>query len=73
MLASSTLSLPPPPFADNVIHGIIFLFTDPNPMDPLNKEAAEIMRENRAAFERNVASSLRGGTVDGVTFAKQLK
>ena len=42
-------------------------------MDPLNKEAAEIMRENRAAFERNVASSLRGGTVDGVTFAKQLK
>ena len=29
-----------------VILGLIFLFIEPNPNDPLNKEAAEIMRKN---------------------------
>ena len=31
-----------------VILGLIFLFIEPNPNDPLNKEAAEIMRKNEA-------------------------
>lgn len=31
----------------NVIHGIMFLFDEPNPNDPLNDEAAEMFRDNK--------------------------
>ena len=61
------------PSTGNVIYGICFLFSEPNPDDPLNMEASKLMRENREAFERNVAASLRGGQVDGVSFVRQLK
>jgi len=30
-----------------VILGLIFLFIEPNPMDPLNHEAAEMMRDKK--------------------------
>jgi ubiquitin-conjugating enzyme E2 M len=33
---------------NTVILGLIFLFIEPNPNDPLNKEAAELMRNNEA-------------------------
>lgn len=33
-----------------VINGLFFLFLEPNPQDPLNKEAAELMKENLPAF-----------------------
>lgn len=48
---------------NSVIYGIIYLFYEPNANDPLNHEAAQLMRENTAAFEANVRSSLRGGTL----------
>lgn len=51
-----------------VIHGLIFLFLEPNPDDPLNMEAAEVLRNDRATFERKVKASLRGQTVDGVQY-----
>ncbi|TUC69506.1 Importin subunit beta-1 [Bagarius yarrelli] len=34
---------------------------EPNPEDPLNKEAAEVLQSNRRLFEQNVQRSLRGG------------
>ena len=37
-----------------VIIGLNFLFMDPEPADPLNLEAAKLMRENPAQFARNV-------------------
>lgn len=55
-----------------VIYGLIYLFYDPNPADPLNHAAAKLLRENKGEFERNVARSLRGGYVDGVQY-EQLK
>jgi ubiquitin-conjugating enzyme E2 M len=53
-----------------VILGLIFLFIEPNPNDPLNKEAAELMRNNEAGFKDKVKKSLKGGIIDGFTFPK---
>lgn len=53
-----------------VILGLIFLFIEPNPNDPLNKEAAELMRTNEAAFADKVKKSLKGGIIDGANFPK---
>ena len=49
----------PPPF-----------HTEPNPNDPLNHEAAALYRDDKAAFDRNVATSLRGGRVGATSFPK---
>ena len=53
-----------------VIYGLIYLFYEPNPGDPLNQEAARTLRENKTQFQRNVEKSLRGGMVDGVQYPK---
>ena len=53
-----------------VILGLIFLFIEPNPNDPLNEEASSLMRTNEAAFKDKVKKSLRGGIIDGVNFPK---
>ena len=46
-----------------------FLMTDPNPHDPLNKEAAEAMLQDRAAFEKTVRRLVvSGGQVAGESF-----
>jgi ubiquitin-conjugating enzyme E2 M len=55
---------------NTVILGLIFLFIEPNPNDPLNKEAAELMRSNEPAFREKVKKSLKGGMIDGVNFPK---
>eukprot|EP01112_Ceratiomyxa_fruticulosa_P012356 TRINITY_DN3414_c0_g3_i1.p1 TRINITY_DN3414_c0_g3~~TRINITY_DN3414_c0_g3_i1.p1 ORF type:complete len:231 (+),score=68.38 TRINITY_DN3414_c0_g3_i1:186-878(+) len=56
----------------SVIVGLLTLFLEPNPEDPLNKEAAQLMIENRRTFEQNVKQSLRGGYVVGRSFPKLL-
>ncbi|WFD37908.1 NEDD8-conjugating protein ubc12 [Malassezia japonica] len=48
---------------NSVLVGLQFLFLDPNPDDPLNKEAAEDLRRDRAAFANNVRRALAGGTL----------
>jgi len=55
-----------------VLFGLMTLFLEPNPDDPLNKEAARQMIENRSEFERNVKTALRGGYVSGRQFPKLL-
>ena len=55
---------------NSVILGLIFLFIEPNPNDPLNKEAAELQRNNPAAFKEKVRKSLRGGNIDGYQFPR---
>ncbi|CAI8020870.1 NEDD8-conjugating enzyme Ubc12 [Geodia barretti] len=56
----------------SVIYGLQFLFLEPNPDDPLNKDAAEVLRQNRRLFEQNVAKSMRGGYVGSVFFERCL-
>ncbi|KAG7234934.1 hypothetical protein INR49_003575 [Caranx melampygus] len=46
---------------------------EPNPEDPLNKEAAEVLQTNRRLFEQNVHRSLRGGYVGATYFERCLK
>jgi len=41
---------------------------DPNPDDPLNTEAAEVLRDNPKVFAKNVARAIRGGSVAGTNF-----
>ena len=69
-----------------VVFGIVTLFLQPNPDDPLNKgkslsffqsynmpEVAQLMLDNRSQFERNVKQTLQGGSVSGRQFPKLLK
>lgn len=35
-----------------VIYGLIYLFYEPNPDDPLNREAAELLRTDIRKFEQ---------------------
>jgi len=44
-----------------IVFGLLFLFTDPNPSDPLNHEAAESLRTNKAAFAKKVQSVYKYG------------
>lgn len=48
-------------------------FQEPNPEDPLNKEAAEVLQTNRRLFENNVAKAMRGQNVGGTYFDCCLK
>lgn len=56
----------------SVVYGLLYLFLEPNPGDPLNHEAAEVLRNNRAEFGRMVTRSLRGGSVAGQEFPRLL-
>jgi ubiquitin-conjugating enzyme E2 M len=53
-----------------VIYGLIYLFYEPNPDDPLNHEAAELFRKDVRQFERLVNRTLRGGILEGAQFEK---
>ncbi|XP_022701618.1 NEDD8-conjugating enzyme Ubc12-like isoform X1 [Varroa jacobsoni] len=45
----------------SVVHGLLFLLLDPNPDDPLNKDAAQVLQTNRKMFEQNVRRMMQGG------------
>ncbi|KAI5474958.1 ubiquitin-conjugating enzyme E2 M [Pseudohyphozyma bogoriensis] len=52
-----------------VMVGLQYLFLEPNADDPLNKDAAKDLRENRQRFANNVRTAMRGGSVNGESFA----
>ena len=56
-----------------IVYGLQYLFLEPNPEDPLNKEAANELQANRRVFEQNVSRTMRGGTLNGVYFERCLK
>ncbi|OAG39887.1 chitin synthase 3 [Fonsecaea monophora] len=56
-----------------VIVGMQFLFLEPNASDPLNKEAAEDLRNNREGFRRNARTAMGGGSVKGQTYDRVLR
>uniref|UniRef100_A0A0A9Z2Q8 E2 NEDD8-conjugating enzyme n=1 Tax=Lygus hesperus TaxID=30085 RepID=A0A0A9Z2Q8_LYGHE len=57
----------------SIVYGLQYLFLEPNPEDPLNKEAAEVLQNNRRVFEQNVQKAMRGGNVGNVYFERCLK
>jgi len=57
---------------NSVMVGLQYLFLEPNADDPLNKEAAEELRKNREQFLYNVKTSMRGGSLKGVSYNKVL-
>ena len=46
---------------------------EPNPEDPLNKEAALELQSNRRLFEQNVQKTMKGGNLNGIYFERCLK
>jgi len=53
----------------HVAYGLTHLFLDPNPSDPLNKEAAEMLRASPRQFEQAVAMAVsRGAQIGGRYF-----
>jgi len=58
---------------NSVIYGLQYLFLEPNPEDPLNREAADVLQSNRRLFETNVAKAMRGGYIGSVYFERCLK
>lgn len=55
------------------VYGLQFLFMDPNPEDPLNKEAARDLTETPRQFELNVRRSMQGGHVGGLSFSNVMR
>ena len=53
-----------------VIYGLIYLFYEPNPNDPLNHEAADLFRRDVRRFKMVVTSTLRGGYYNGEAFPR---
>lgn len=51
-----------------VFAGILHLFLQPNPNDPLNKDAAEVLAKYPADFARNVQWSMQGRPINGQQF-----
>lgn len=52
----------------SLLYGLQLLFLEPNPDDPLNKDAADLLKRDRFNFKRNVDASIRGGYVAGTYF-----
>ncbi|KAG9135770.1 hypothetical protein Leryth_002497 [Lithospermum erythrorhizon] len=52
---------------NTIIYGLFHLFTEPNHEDPLNHDAAAVLRDNPKLFESNVRRAMAGGYV-GQTF-----
>jgi ubiquitin-conjugating enzyme E2 M len=55
---------------NSVIFGVIYLFYEPNANDPLNKEAADLLRNDSQGFSRTVKKTLEGKSHNGESFPK---
>jgi len=56
----------------HVLFGLMTLFLEPNPDDPLNHEAADLMVKDYSSFKNTVYRSLRGEYLCGHHFPKLL-
>ena len=53
-----------------VIYGLIYIFYEPNPDDPLNHDAAALFRTDKAQFAKVVTRILSGNSHAGESFPK---
>ncbi|CAI9116681.1 OLC1v1017895C2 [Oldenlandia corymbosa var. corymbosa] len=57
---------------NTIIYGLFHLFTEPNHEDPLNPDAAAVLRDNPKLFESNVRRAMAGGYVGQTYFNRCL-
>lgn len=50
---------------NSIVYGLLYLFFEPNPEDPLNKEAAETLQNNKRLFEASVKKFIQTNNVMG--------
>ncbi|KAL1195924.1 putative NEDD8-conjugating enzyme Ubc12-like [Cardamine amara subsp. amara] len=55
---------------NTIIYGLFHLFTEPNHEDPLNHDAAAVLRDNPKMFEANVKRAMSGGCVGEISFTR---
>ncbi|XP_042390601.1 NEDD8-conjugating enzyme Ubc12-like isoform X1 [Zingiber officinale] len=55
---------------NTIVYGLILLFMQPNDEDPLNHDAAVVLRDNPKLFEANVRRAMGGGYVGQVYFPR---
>ncbi|KAB2618005.1 NEDD8-conjugating enzyme Ubc12-like [Pyrus ussuriensis x Pyrus communis] len=55
---------------NTIIYGLYHLFTEPNYEDPLNHDAAAVLRDNPKLFESNVRRAMAGGYVGQTLFPR---
>ncbi|PKA50599.1 NEDD8-conjugating enzyme Ubc12 [Apostasia shenzhenica] len=55
---------------NTIIYGLSHLFTQPNHEDPLNHDAATVLRDNPRLFETNARRAMSGGYVGQVYFPR---
>ena len=55
-----------------LVFGLLYLFTDPNPNDPLNQDAAKVQRDNINQFKENIRRSLQGYSIDGIQYPRMI-
>lgn len=53
---------------NSIVVGLQYLFLEPNPDDPLNKEAAQELLRDRDLFIRNVKNTMRGAKFKDVQY-----
>ncbi|KAG0657913.1 NEDD8-conjugating protein ubc12 [Monosporozyma unispora] len=51
-----------------IIIGLLFLFLEPNAQDPLNKEAAQILNNDKFQFKQMVNISMSGQIINNVKY-----
>ncbi|CAM0950985.1 unnamed protein product [Alopecurus aequalis] len=55
---------------NTIVYGLNLLFSQPNDEDPLNHEAAAVLRDNPQKFAKNVKRAMAGGFVDETEFPR---
>ncbi|KAF6149678.1 hypothetical protein GIB67_017411 [Kingdonia uniflora] len=55
---------------NTIIYGLLLLFMQPNHEDPLNHEAAAVLRDNPKTFGSNVRRAMSGGYVGETSFQR---
>ncbi|KAI3722773.1 hypothetical protein L2E82_33854 [Cichorium intybus] len=55
---------------NTIVYGLYHLFTEPNHEDPLNHEAADVLRDNPKVFASKVRTAMAGGRVGDTFFTK---
>ncbi|THG04928.1 hypothetical protein TEA_012150 [Camellia sinensis var. sinensis] len=55
---------------NTIVYGLYHLFTEPNHEDPLNHDAAAVLRDNPKTFQSNVRKAMTGGYVGQTHFAR---
>ncbi|KAL9348705.1 hypothetical protein Peur_060071 [Populus x canadensis] len=55
-----------------IIYGLFNRFTQPNHEDPLNSDAANVLRDDPDEFKSNVKRAMSGGSVGDVHFSSCL-